>query len=71
MPIQRQFMDQSCEMIVKISCEVAFLGGIVEQLQKENKELKEQLEVGFEEPGISPMKNGSDKANENAQHTGV
>jgi len=70
MPIQRQFMDQSCEMIAKISCEVAFLGGIVDQLQKENQELKDQLQLAkLDEvnPTVSPLKNGK----ENAQRTSV
>ena len=67
MPVPRQFMDQTCEMVVKISCEVAFLGGIVEQLQKENAELKEQLQAGDKPVGVSPLKNGS----ENAQRTSV
>jgi hypothetical protein len=43
MAVQRQFMDQQCEIITKISCEVAFLSGMVEQLQKENAELKNMI----------------------------
>ena len=68
MSIPRQFMDNTCEIMVKISCEVAFLGGIVEQLQKENQELKDQLQGGDKPVGVSPLKNG---AIDNAERTRI
>lgn len=59
MPVPRQFMDHTCELITKISCEVAFLTGIVEQLQAENTELKKQLQAATPvEPEVPPVAKG-------------
>ena len=69
MSVSRQFMDQTCEIITKISCEVAFLTGMVEQLRKENDDLKGQLQFATQKKeDLSPKSNG---VVDDAQHPAV